>query len=187
MQSRAGSAQSTVVTVAPDSLDVLLARLADGDRSAFTPVFQTLWQPTLRLCTRLMGNDADGADAAQTAMVKILERASAYDRTRPALPWALGIASWECRTLLTKRSRRNETAATPAVSDEGGGVEEQERRLLLEAAMTAMGTLSEGDQQTLLATFWEYATPVGGATLRQRRSRALTRLKDAFRRLYGLD
>lgn len=187
MQLRAGSAQRSVVTVAPDSLDVLLARLADGDRAVFTPVFQKLWEPTLRLCTRLMGNDADGADAAQTAMVKILERASAYDRTRPALPWALGIASWECRTLLTKRSRRNETAATPAESDEGGGVEEQERRLLLEAAMTAMGTLSEADQQTLLATFWEYATPVGGATLRQRRSRALTRLKDAFRRLYGLD
>lgn len=187
MQSRAGSAQSTIVPVAPDSLDVLMARLAEGDRAAFTPVFQQLWEPTLRLCTRLMGNDADGADAAQTAMVKILERASAYDRSRPALPWALGIASWECRTLLTRRSRRNETDAARPESDEGGAVEAQERRLLLDAAMTAMGTLSENDQQTLLATFWEYATPVDGATLRQRRSRALTRLKDAFRRLYGLD
>lgn len=175
------------MSAAPDSLDALLARLADGDRSAFTRVFQQLWAPTLRLCERLMGSEADGADAAQTAMVRILERASAYDRSRPALPWALGIASWECRTSLKKRARQRETAAEVPASDGGAAVEEQERRLLLEAAMTAMGTLSEVDQETLLATYWERATPASGATLRQRRARALTRLRDAFRRLYGLD
>ncbi|MBL8922931.1 MAG: sigma-70 family RNA polymerase sigma factor [Myxococcaceae bacterium] len=176
------------MSAAPDSLDALFARLADGDRSAFTPVFQQLWEPTLRLCTRLMGSEADGADAAQTAMVRVLERANEYDRARPALPWALGIASWECRTLKTKQARqRTKTAAGARESDEGAAVEEQERRLLLEAAMTAMGTLSASDQETLLATYWERATPASGATLRQRRARALTRLKDAFRRLYGLD
>jgi RNA polymerase sigma-70 factor (ECF subfamily) len=176
------------VSDTPDSLDALFARLADGDRSAFTPLFQRLWEPTLKLCTRLMGSDADGADAAQTAMVRVLERANEYDKARPALPWALGIASWECRTLQTKQTRQRTTPAEAAPESDGGAaVEEQERRLLLEAAMTAMGTLSPSDQETLLATYWERVTPATGATLRQRRARALTRLKDAFRRLYGLD
>jgi RNA polymerase sigma-70 factor (ECF subfamily) len=170
----------------PPTLEALLARLADGDRAAFTPVFEQLWAPTLRLCSRLMGNDADGADVAQTAMVKILERASAYDRARPALPWALGIASWECRTVKTQRARRRETTAEAPESDGGRAADDQERRLLLDAAVTAMGTLSPTDQETLVNTFFEHATP-GGAAERQRRSRALSRLRDAFRRLYGLD
>src|SRR5713101_9596107 len=80
----------------PTDLNALMARLADGDRSAFTPVFQLLWPPTLRLCQGLLKNDADAKDAAQQSMEKILSRASDYDAARPAQPWALAIAAWEC-------------------------------------------------------------------------------------------
>lgn len=171
----------------PGDLDAWMARLAEGDRSVFTPVFQALWEPTLRLCVRITGSQADGADAAQAAMVRILERASEYDCKRPALPWALGIASWECRTLLARRRRRGETGEQLVRSDDGAAAQAQEQRLLLEAAMAAMGTLSEVDQQTLLATYGDAAPSVAGATFRKRRERALARLRGAFRRLYGLD
>jgi DNA-directed RNA polymerase specialized sigma24 family protein len=90
------------------TLDALMARLAEGDRSAFSPVFERLWPPALRLCANMLKNDADAADAAQHAMEKILVRASDYDPSRPALPWALAIASWECRTILRRRFRRRE-------------------------------------------------------------------------------
>lgn len=170
------------------NLDELLRNLADGHRDAFTQVFQLLWLPTLQVCTRLMGNEADGADAAQIAMLRIFERASEYDRARPALPWALGIASWECRTLLKQRSRRREAPDALIVeSDEGDGAAAQEQRLLVAAAFTAIGTLSELDQETLVATYWDAAAEASGPTQRKRRSRALGRLRDAFRRLYGLD
>ncbi len=173
----------------PDSapLDELMSRLAEGDRSAFPQVFHQLWEPILRLCTRMTGVDADGADAAQAAMLRIFERSSEYDRKRPALPWALGIASWECRTTLKKRSRLRETPDAMPETDEGAAAFEQDRRLMLAAALNAMGTLSELDQQTIVATYWELASTAAGATLRKRRARALTRLRDAFRRLYGLD
>ena len=68
-----------------------------------------------------------------------------------------------------------------------GGQEDAVERQLVEAAATALGTLSDADRETLLATFWEEAASVGGATLRKRRERALVRLRAAFRRLYGLD
>ena len=58
---------------------------------------------------------------------------------------------------------------------------------LVRAAVEVMGTLSDTDKETLLSTFWEEAASVGGATLRKRRERALSRLRDAFRRLYGID
>ncbi|MBE2250141.1 MAG: sigma-70 family RNA polymerase sigma factor [Myxococcus sp.] len=172
----------------PESLDRLMSRLADGDRAAFSPLFQALWAPALKVCQRLV-NDADAADAAQAAMMKILERANEYDKQRPALPWALGIAAWECRTLLKRQQRLNETSADAAGlrSDEGATAREAEQKLLVSAAMHAMGALSAADQETLVATYWETDGAVGGGTFRKRRERALTRLRDRFRRLYGLD
>lgn len=169
-------------------LDALMARLAEGDRSVFAEVFRRLWPPALRLCESLIGNEADAADAAQQAMVKILERASDYDKTRPALPWALAIAAWECRTLKRWRQRRHEAPVdhmdrTCSV----GGEQDLVSRDLLRAAVTSLGELSELDQETLLGTFWDADGSATGATLRKRRERALVRLRSTFRRLYGLD
>lgn len=189
----ARTAESAEMTADADSaLDPLMARLADGDRSAFTPVFELLWPRAMRLCTSMLKNDADAADAAQQAMTKILERASEYDRRRPAMPWALAIASWECRTILKRRFRRREVADEAAGESAAGesavGHEDEHvQRQLVEAALAAMGTLSETDRETLIATFWEEAASTSGATLRKRRERALVRLRSAFRRLYGLD
>ncbi len=171
----------------PSELDPLLKRLAQGDRDAFTPVFQALWEPTRVLCARLLGDGADASDAAQSALLNILQRANEYDWRRPALPWAMGIATWECRTHLKRTSRRRESTDAPPESDGGAAVEEQEQRLLINSALEAMKTLSAADQQTLVETYWETASQVSGATLRKRRERALTRLRDAFRRLYGFD
>jgi RNA polymerase sigma-70 factor (ECF subfamily) len=170
----------------PD-LDTLVARLADGDRAVFSDVFQRLWAPALRLCRSLLKNDADASDAAQQALEKIFTRASDYDRSRPALPWALAIAAWECRTIVRKRSRRRESR------DEGelqmmvaGGEEDFMQRELIRVALEAMGHLSETDREALVATFWEEAASVHGATLRKRRERALARLRFSFKKLYGI-
>jgi RNA polymerase sigma-70 factor (ECF subfamily) len=60
------------------------------------------------------------------------------------------------------------------------------RRDLAQAALAAIGELSEVDRQTLLATFLDETPAATGATLRKRRERALTRLRNMFRSLYGL-
>ena len=170
------------------TLETLLARLADGDRSAFTRVFERLWPPTLRLCSSLLKNEADAWDAAQLAMEKIFVRALDYDPNRPALPWALAIAAWECKTLLRKRLRRREVPAA-AVLDRMPGEPEQDQvhRDLVRAALDAMDQLSPADRETLMATFFDETAGVSGAALRKRRQRALDRLKTTFRKLYGLD
>lgn len=170
-----------------DNLDELVAQLADGDRAAFAPAFRLLWPPALRLCRSMLRNDADAADAAQQAMEKILERASEYDRARAALPWALAITAWECRTILRKKSRRREVAAdlAPEVSIEGADIELQQRELV-QNALQVLGELSADDRETLIATFHDEAGNVSGATFRKRRERALKRLRAAFRSIYGL-
>lgn len=171
----------------PNRLDALMARLADGDREVFARVFDVLWGPIHRLCASLLKNDADAADAAQESMQKILERASDYDKGRPAMPWAMAIGAWECRTLMRKRARRREIQEP---GHELAGLDPEEafvQRDLGAAAVAALGELSDADRETLIASFWDEAASVSGATLRKRRERAITRLKTAFRRLYGLD
>ena len=168
----------------PD-LDHLMARLADGDRSAFSLVFTALWPPTLRLCQTLLKNEADASDAAQEAMQKILERAGDYDASRPAKPWVLAIAAWECRTIQRKRFRRREVLDGRDYDQPGNDGEEIfVKHELSEAALAAMGSLSETDRETLLATFADEAP--SGATFRKRRERALSRLRQTLRRLYGI-
>ena len=133
-------------------VDLLMHRLASGDRSAFTPLFRALWGPTLHLCQRLVPHSDDAVDAAQTSMLRLFERAAEYDVQRPALPWALGIAAWECRTLRTRRQRSREVSEPVGVDDGGAAAQEVEQRELTEAALHALGTLSEVDQRTLLAS-----------------------------------
>lgn len=176
------------VTSEAEQLDELMERLAEGDRSVFTSLFEGLWAPTVRLCRSMLGNDADAADAAQQALEKIFVRAADYEPGRPALPWALAIASWECRTILRRRSRRREVSddfsREPASTAPADDLHVHNQ--LVEAALQALGTLSEQDRETLIATYWEEAASVPGATFRKRRERALGRLRRAFRRLYGL-
>jgi RNA polymerase sigma-70 factor (ECF subfamily) len=171
----------------PNALDAWMARLASGEREVFASVFEALWPPIYRLCLSLLGNEADASDAAQEAMTKILERASDYDKNRPALPWAMAIAGWECRTVTRRRTRRREVGEP--LTEAGGQHPEEDfvARDLTSAALTALGELSDSDRETLVATFWEEAASVSGATLRKRRERAIERLRKSFRRLYAID
>lgn len=172
-------------------IDVWMARLAAGEREAFTRVFETLWPRVFGLCRATLGNDADAADAAQQAMMKLMERAADYDPSRPALPWALAIAAWECRSALRRRARSREVASEPEGDRSSAPVGDPEselvRRDLVRRALDAMNELSDVDRATLAATFFDEPTEVVGATLRKRRERAIDRLRAAVRRLYGLD
>src|SRR5882724_11718003 len=92
----------------PD-LNALMARLGDGDRSAFGAVFRLLWPPTLRLCLSMLKNDADANDAAQQGMEKVFSRASDYDPSRHRRHGAtLRVGQGHARRHLLGRNRRRE-------------------------------------------------------------------------------
>lgn len=170
----------------PQELDLLIVRLAEGDRSAFAPTFGLLWPRVRGLCLSILKHPHDADDAAQQAMEKILTRASDYDRSRPALPWALAIAAWESRTIARKTQRRREVDPDALTQLPGGAAGDEEfiRHELNAAVMDAMQGLSEQDQATLVGAFWAEAQEAASPALRKRRQRALERLRTAFRRLY---
>lgn len=172
-------------------LDDAMARLAEGDRGAFVVVFAALRPHVRRLCERSLGRGADADDAAQQALEKVFARASTFRQGHSALPWALAIAAWECRTVVRRRQRARddgdgalEAAVSPATAPDEALLASE-----LEACVRdALGQLSAQDRATLRATFdpdGGEAPDVCGATLRKRRERALDRLRLLWRRLDG--
>jgi RNA polymerase sigma-70 factor (ECF subfamily) len=162
-----------------------MARLADGDRSAFRPVFDALWPRSRALAVRLVGPD-DADDAAQRAIMKLFEQAHRYRRGTDPIAWGLAITAWECRTVRRRRDRGREVALPESVVSSAPSPDEQTLlKELEEIATAAIGTLTARDRETLaLALDGDpIALPIAGATFRKRRQRATERLRAAIRRL----
>ncbi|HXU74459.1 MAG TPA: sigma-70 family RNA polymerase sigma factor [Polyangia bacterium] len=166
------------------NLQRCLTRLADGDRDAFRVVFDLAWPRAREIAHRLLPA-ADAEDAAQTALLKLFERANEFDPARDALAWIVGIVSFECLTFRKKAARRREAgaAALPVVADATANPEEQTINGELEAvALATLGNLRPEDRETLgIAFFGEGARAVKPATFRKRLERALVRLRAAWR------
>lgn len=178
-------------------LQELLTRLADGERAAFDRAFALLW-PVLRdFCRRALPGP-DGEDAAQGALVDLFERADEFDPALPALPWALGIAAWHCRTLRKRAQRRREDcppradaadalegsgAVAPSADPETAAIEQDLRR----AAAELLGDLRGPDVETLLCLSRGERPGVAPATFRKRAERALQRFRAAWRARHGID
>lgn len=169
-----------------------MVRLADGDRSAFDPVFTAIWPVLRRFALRVMRSPADADDAAQAALEKVLYRAADFDRERDALVWVLGIAAYECRTLRQKSRRRKEEPggldefASVLASDGDMSPEERVIARDLEAAvLDVLGTLRANDVETLKLVLAENREE--SATFRKRVERAMWRLREAWKAKHGTD
>ncbi len=164
-----------------------MARLADGDRSAFPAVYQALW-PVLRSFIARQLPPSESEDVAQEALLKVFARASAFDPDRDAMAWVLAIASFDVRTARKRSMRRREHlfAESPAMGSEFAE-EEMISRDLKAAALDVLGTLRPSDIETLRCIASGKRPPIPGATFRKRVQRALKRLRLAWRARHGAD
>lgn len=168
-------------------LDRAMARLADGDRGASQPVFDALWPVLVRFASRALGSASDGEDAAADAVATLFERASDYDATRPALPWALTLTYWECRTHQKRRARRREQsdAALTHVADAREAADDAlDAERAREALLDALERLPETDRETLRAALDDAGAP-RDAAFRKRKERAIGRLRRIWREIHG--
>ena len=164
-----------------------MARLADGDRSAFPSVFRALW-PVLRGFVLRQLPSSDSEDVAQEALLKVFARAAEFDADRDALTWALGIAAFEVRTARKRATRRREDLGQelPVAVSQSAEPEIISRNLEA-AALEVLGTLRPSDIETLHCMASGRSPSVSGATFRKRIERALRRLKLAWRAKHGAD
>ena len=165
-------------------------RLADGDRSAFEPLFETLLPLVEALCRRALGDPTEAQDAAQETMLRVFSRASELDRSRDALNWILGIAAYQCKTHRKRRRRRREEPAEGALGERPAPGPGQEEDLMVQsmtaAALEVLGTLRPADEETIRIAFSNGQRPdVPAATFRKRLQRALERLRTAWEARHG--
>jgi RNA polymerase sigma factor (sigma-70 family) len=172
-------------------LQQAMSQLADGDRSAFHPVFILAWPVVRAFAHSLLRDAADAEDVAQQALLRSFERASQFDQTRDALAWLLGIAAYECRTLRRRRVRQREEPLSAALEREAG-VPSPEALLVTEdlqrAARDVLASLPHHDAETIVAALAEppgRPAAITAAAFRKRLERARRRLRSAWGTKHG--
>ena len=94
----------------------LIARVLDGDTDAFEPLVLEHQTNVYRLAFRMLGNDADAADAAQDAFIKAYTSLSSFRGESRFSVWLYRLTNNICIDMLR---RRRETI--PIESDNGEG------------------------------------------------------------------
>ncbi len=155
-------------------------RLADGDRDAFTPLFEALYPRALAMAKKRL-EPGDAEDAAQRTMTAIFARAIEFTPGRPVLPWFYAIAANEIHAVARKRrataSREGperDAELVPADGDPESALSLAEMRAMLREAVRSLDPVSAAAIEGQLA---EEASGPRSPALRKRVSRAYARLR----------
>jgi len=97
-----------------------VAAARDGDRGALEQLLRRHYDRIHAVCRRLAGNDADGADATQEAMIAIVRGLGRFDGSSKFSTWAYRVAVNKTLDELRKRARRPsiELSAAEGVASE---------------------------------------------------------------------
>ena len=176
-----------VTTFDSQATNQALRGLEQGDRSCAEPVFKALWPIVLAFCRKALGEGAQ--DVAQETLMKLFAQAGGFRPRSDAVAWALEIARWECRTELRRRSRARAGTNCVAAPAEGGPLQDEqlERAQLTAALHESISHLNSADQAVVTSVLQEAFPANAGSVERKRKERALTRLKGAWRLLYGAE
>ena len=105
----------------PDEDRALVARANDGDRRALDTLLRTHYDRIYAVCRRITGSDADAADAAQEALIKIVRSLPGFDGRSAFSTWAYRIATNTSLDELRRRRRR--PTVVDRVDDDGRDLE----------------------------------------------------------------
>jgi RNA polymerase sigma-70 factor (ECF subfamily) len=156
-------------------LDALMARLADGDRTAFDPLYRALRPRALRAARRSLAQDV-ADDVAQSALERVFFRAGEFESGRACLPWFYAIVANEVRGV--RRKRTHAVLEIEPASSSIGADEQLAARELEVALDRAIGEL-DGPSAEAIAILLGRAAPlaIAAPTFRKRLSRAYARLR----------
>lgn len=91
-----------------------MAAARGGDRAALEQLLRRHYDRVHAVCRRLAGNDADGADATQEAMIAIVRGLGRFDGSSKFSTWAYRVAVNKTLDELRKRARRPVTELSAA-------------------------------------------------------------------------
>jgi RNA polymerase sigma-70 factor (ECF subfamily) len=133
----------------------LLARIANGDRTAFETFFRAYERRVFRYVLRLLHDEELAAEVASDVMVEVWRHAARYaGRSKPST-WVLGIAHHKALDAL--RRNRREVLELRLAEPLPASADEPERRAIESSTRaeieTALGALSPEHRAVLHLTF----------------------------------
>ena len=104
---RQGSAAAAPATAAgaPSSDEMLVARIADGDRLAMQTLFARYRTPVYRWLLRLVGNETVAEDLLSDVFLDVWRQAGRFQARSAVSTWLLAIARF--KALSARRGRKN--------------------------------------------------------------------------------
>ena len=171
-------------------INILMIRLADGDRTAFDSIYEAVWPLVHRFAKKITANKTDSEDIAQHALMKVFSRASEFRRDGDALSWILGITAYECKTVRQKTRRRKEQFQEHNDFDKKSEPSRSAEELLIANSLASaikevLAGLSEEDQETIRIAINDLSRPdIPAATFRKRLERSFDRLRKTWRERY---
>jgi RNA polymerase sigma factor (sigma-70 family) len=171
-----------------------MAALADGERRAFDPVYRTLWPVLVRFVAVMSTDRMIAEDIAQQALLRILGRASTFDRTKDALAWSITIAVNEYRSYRRKHGKPGKPAADqrewalaePIDDDTPEAIALRDN--LRDAARAVIGQLRPQDLEVVVASLYDgQRPPLLAAAFRKRLQRAVVNARTLWKRRHGDD
>ncbi|MFT3927204.1 MAG: RNA polymerase sigma factor [Myxococcales bacterium] len=185
--------QARARSTAERELDLLMAQLSAGERTAFDPLFRALYPRAQRLAALRLGH-AQAADVAQSALLRVFARASEFRAGSAVLPWFYAIVANEITAARRKRGplSARESGDDPArtgepapelESDPEAQLLEQE---LVRAVRLAIDELDRPSAEAIAAMLEGSAIPgLTAPAFRKRVSRAYARLRLLLRGSHG--
>jgi RNA polymerase sigma-70 factor, ECF subfamily len=168
-----------------------MAALADGERCAFDPVYRTLWPVLVRFVAVMSTDRVIAEDIAQQALLRILGKASTFDRTKDALAWSMTIAANEYRSYRRKFGKPavdqcEWVFAEPIDADTPEAIAIRDN--LRDAARAVIGQLRPQDLEIVVATLYDgQRPPLLAAAFRKRLQRAVANTRVFWKRRHGDD
>ena len=159
-------------------LDAWMSRLANGDRSAFDPLYRALRVRARRFAQMRVGEEA-ADDVTQGALLRVFARASEFTPGKPCLPWFYAIIANEIRAAQRKDARLVPTElADDAIVDRHDAEAQMIERELGRALELAVESLDDDAATAIAAVLGRAPLPsCAPATFRKRVSRAYAKLR----------
>ncbi|MHC4780519.1 MAG: RNA polymerase sigma factor [Planctomycetota bacterium] len=138
----------------------LVARFLGGDPAGFEGILDAHGKAVFNFIKRFIGDPEASRDVFQETLLAALKSLSGFDRTRPLLPWLLGIAVHRCREERRRRRTVSLEDALPDGSASGGDTPEElaARREAAAKVANAVASLDDAHRAVFLFRIYQAFT-----------------------------
>lgn len=95
---------------------ILIERVAAGDRAAFAELFGRYQRLILNIAYRYLGRHDEAEEVVQETFMRLFRHVRQFDESRPLRPWLVQIAINACRTHGKRGARHPRQASEHALS-----------------------------------------------------------------------